>query len=87
VAYLSGKTLIGWGVIRDAPWHFAGLFPTRDEAQARADDLGEGYLVRYGERSEETDSFVSAEAPDQGRIMAGSIFAAGDPEPGAKGES
>jgi hypothetical protein len=56
--HIDGKTLIGWGVVREFPWDFAGLFASQDDAQAKADALGEGYIVRYGERHEESNSFV-----------------------------
>lgn len=75
VPHIDGKTLIGWGVVREAPWHFAGLFPSQDEAQIKADEMGEGYIVRYGERQEESDTFLSGEPPRGASVMAGSIFA------------
>jgi hypothetical protein len=56
--HIDGKTLIGWGVVREFPWDFAGLFASQEDAQAKADALGEGYIVRYGERCEASDSFV-----------------------------
>ncbi|GAA0298208.1 hypothetical protein GCM10009087_05030 [Sphingomonas oligophenolica] len=75
MAYIDGKTLIGWGVVRESPWHFVGLFPTQDEAQAKAREMGSGYIVRYGERSDETDSFIFGEPGSRNNVIAGSIFA------------
>jgi hypothetical protein len=38
--FVEGKTLIGWGVLRKAPWHFAGLFPTKHAAETEAKKRG-----------------------------------------------
>ncbi len=35
----------GWGVIRSAPWHFAGLFLSKEEADALQSKLGTDYRV------------------------------------------
>lgn len=59
---VEGKTLIGWGVVRETPWAFAGLFGSQAEAQQRADAAGEGFMVRYGERQEDRDVFESSTA-------------------------
>ena len=75
---VDGKTLIGWGAVRETPWHFAGLFASQEEAQMKADAMGEGYVARYGERQDEPDTFASADAPLPSAI-AGSIF---EPGPG-----
>jgi hypothetical protein len=56
--FKAGRTLKGWGVIRENPWHFAGLFPTREAAEAKAKELGPGYIARPGEQQEGTDNFV-----------------------------
>ena len=73
MAIVDGKTLIGWGTVREMPWHFVELFGSLDEAQAKADAMGPGYIARYGERQEESDTFASAEdvLPT---AMPGSIF-------------
>ena len=69
----DGKTLIGWGAVLATPWHFAGLFGSQEEAQMKADAMGEGYVARYGERQDESDTFASADPPLPSAI-AGSIF-------------
>lgn len=53
------ETLVGFGVVRSAPhyWHFAGLYATREEAEARAAELGEAYEVRYGRQPAGTQYF------------------------------
>ena len=55
---VEGKSLIGWGAVRDTPWHFAGLYASQGEAQAKADRMGEGYVARYGERQRIPDIFA-----------------------------
>jgi hypothetical protein len=50
-------TLIGWGVFRPKPWHFAGLFGSSRQAEAKARELGVGYTVRFGELLDGTDNF------------------------------
>lgn len=54
--------LMGWGVYRNAPWAFAGLFATRDEAQAKAQGLGGSYKVGYGSHKPGTDDFIMSSA-------------------------
>jgi hypothetical protein len=70
---LDGKTLIGWGTIRETPWHFVELFGSMEEAQAKADAMGPGYIARYGERQEESDTFALADVVLP-TAMVGSIF-------------
>lgn len=69
---VDGKTLVGWGAVREAPWHFAGLFRTQQEAQLKADEMGDGYVARYGERRESPDTFAFQELAIGAKI-AGSI--------------
>lgn len=73
MAIADGKTLIGWGAVREAPWHFAGLYASQDEAQGKADEMGDGFIVRYGQRQEIDDTFTSSEGVVPSAI-AGSIF-------------
>ena len=51
--------MMGFGVVRTAPnyWHFAGLYPTQDEAEARAAKLGQEYEVHYGQHHVGTEYF------------------------------
>ena len=39
----------GWGVVRLKPWHLAGVFVSSLEAENLARQLGDGYIVKYGE--------------------------------------
>lgn len=56
--FKEGNTVAGWGVVRNAPWDFAGIFKSKDEAEAKAADMGEEYDVHYGENQEGTDNFI-----------------------------
>jgi hypothetical protein len=59
----AGKTRFGWGVYRSAPWHFVGMFDTKDDAAAKASEMGEGYEVALGENQAGTDNFIKAGKP------------------------
>ena len=48
----------GWGVLRVQPWHLAGVFAASVDAENLARSLGEGYVVKYGERSGGARDFV-----------------------------
>ena len=41
----------GWGVIRLKPWHLAGVFVSSIDAENLAQQLGEGYVVKYGDHA------------------------------------
>jgi hypothetical protein len=56
--FKNGTTLVGYGVVRCAPWDFVGLFTTEAEANKKALEMGEGYEVHYGEHQEGTDNFI-----------------------------
>jgi hypothetical protein len=53
----------GWGVLRQKPWHLAGIFASSADAEALAQNLGAGYEVRYGEHDAGSSefSFTTAE--------------------------
>lgn len=48
----------GWGVVRNAPWHLAGVYATKDVAETKADSLGEGYEAHYGSHRLGSDDFA-----------------------------
>ncbi|WP_426958407.1 hypothetical protein [Muricoccus radiodurans] len=50
----------GWAVIRAPghPWHFAGFYATRDEADDKALEMGPDYRVRFGMNRQGSDAFV-----------------------------
>jgi serine protease Do len=49
----------GFGVIKNAPWHLAGMFTDKEQAEALAAQLGLDYEVRFGSSRYGTDDFVS----------------------------
>lgn len=49
----------GWGVVRSEPWHFVGMFDSQEAAEAKAREMGVGYVARYGWNEVDTDSFVA----------------------------
>jgi len=57
----------GWGVFRNKPWHFDGLFPTETEAQARCNELDGSYTVKFGSHRLGTDDFILAQPGNQPR--------------------
>ncbi len=60
--FLHGKTIKGWGVFKDAPWHFVGKYADRAQAEAKAHEMGSEYQVRLGENQEGTDNFIFSES-------------------------
>lgn len=47
-ARMTGSDLPeGWGVFCNGPHHVAGVYPTREAAEARAEELGALYRVAY----------------------------------------
>lgn len=50
----------GWGVLRNAPWHLAGVFPDKDQADEHRRTLGDDYEVRFGSNRYGTDDFISS---------------------------
>jgi hypothetical protein len=54
----KGWTL-GWGVHRNSPWHFAGLFPDEATARKKAEELGPDYRFGYGSNQDGSDNFIT----------------------------
>ncbi len=50
----------GFGVIRNGPWHLAGMFAEKANAEAYAAQFGNDYEVRFGSYQYGTDNFMSA---------------------------
>lgn len=50
----------GYGVIRNGPWHLAGMFLQEEQAKAMAAELGPDYEVRFGSNRYGTDDFTSS---------------------------
>ncbi|QHP92015.1 hypothetical protein EXE55_14305 [Burkholderia glumae] len=55
--------VLGWGVIRRAPWHFAGIYPSEDAANAVAAELGADYVSDYGSYRVGSDDFIGGLDP------------------------
>lgn len=56
--FVEGRSEKGWGVAKTKPWHFAGLFESREAADTAAKEMGPDYEVHYGELQTGTDNFV-----------------------------
>lgn len=52
----------GWGVVRLAPWHLAGVFLESSRAEELAALLGPTYVVKYGEHAIGSSEFTFTEA-------------------------
>lgn len=61
MSFEVGETKKGWGVFRSSPWHFVAIFPTKQEAETKAEGLGAGYEVKFGEHRVGTSDFVYSE--------------------------
>jgi hypothetical protein len=48
----------GFGVLRDSPWHLAGVFRTKAKAEALQDQLGKDYEVAFGSNRKGSDDFI-----------------------------
>lgn len=51
--------VLGWGIVRPAPWHLAGVYATKDVAEMKASEFGGDYEVKYGSHRLGSDDFVS----------------------------
>jgi hypothetical protein len=60
---IKGDTLKeGWGVVRLAPWDLAGVFVSSIDAEACARQMGDGYVVKYGDHAFGSREFSFSEA-------------------------
>lgn len=48
----------GWGVLRQKPWHLAGIFSSSIDAENLAKMLGSTYAVTYGEHVHGSPDFT-----------------------------
>lgn len=58
------RSLVGYCVIRQNPWHFLGIYATHKEADQQAKMAGKDYEVAFGAYYEKTDEFVAL-GPDR----------------------
>lgn len=56
------ESLIGYCAFRRNPWHFLGLYATREEAERQVKGAGDDYEVAFGAYRETTDDFVVLES-------------------------
>ncbi|MEF9901149.1 MAG: hypothetical protein RR736_23980 [Pseudomonas sp.] len=54
----NAGSVLGWGVVRNAPWHLQGVYESKEEAQAQAKIAGDGYSASYGSYVPGTDNFT-----------------------------
>ncbi len=50
--------VLGWGVVRNNPWHLAGVYTAKESAEAEALKLGNQYEIHYGSHRLGSDDFV-----------------------------
>lgn len=48
----------GWAVVRNAPWDLAGLFLTKEQADAETGRRGREYVVGFGSRKLGSNDFI-----------------------------
>ena len=48
----------GFAVVRKNPWHFAGIYPVKYEAEVDLKRLGKGYEVAFGSHRTGSDDFM-----------------------------
>jgi hypothetical protein len=52
-----GEVIMGWGVVRDRPWDFKGIFECERDALSVANKSGHEYKVRYGQSPKNRPGF------------------------------
>lgn len=52
--------LTGWIVYRPRPWHFVGVFGSREEAELKRERAGPDYQVEFGTADVESGEFDGA---------------------------
>lgn len=52
-----------WAVVQKSPISFAGAFPSKDAAQAKAIKLGAGYYATYVTHLPGSDEFIVEDEP------------------------
>ena len=52
--------LTGWAVFRPRPWHFVGVFGSREEAERRRERAGADYQLEFGTANLESGEFDGA---------------------------
>lgn len=50
--------VLGWGVVRGAPWHLVGVYATKDMAETKRSQFDKEYEVHYGSHRLNSDDFI-----------------------------
>lgn len=50
--------VLGWGVVRGAPWNLMGVYATKDMAETKCSQLDKEYQVHYGSHRLGSDDFI-----------------------------
>ena len=53
----------GWGVVCLRPWHLAGVFQSSADAEKLAEELGAGYVVKFGDHASGSTEFSFENGP------------------------
>lgn len=56
--YPGKKSVQGWGVVRERPWHLVGIYDSEQEALVKRAEMGPDYVAAYGEGHEGADDFI-----------------------------
>jgi hypothetical protein len=56
--FREGQTLQGWGVVRCEPWHFVGVYRTREVAESEARQRDDDYIVCVDEGRDGTGALI-----------------------------
>lgn len=62
MSFAGHKSRFGWAALCREPWHLAGVYGTRRQADAKTRELGEAYKVVYGEQRIGSDEFIVRES-------------------------
>lgn len=55
--------VLGWAIVRSAPWSFVDIYVDKHVAEVEASRLGAGHTVEYGSHKLGTDDFVGGSTP------------------------
>lgn len=50
--------VLGWCVVKYAPWHLSGVYATEEQASQQAELLGSDYEIHYGSHKLQSDDFI-----------------------------
>jgi len=56
-------SVLGWAVVRNAPWRFIDIYAVKEVAEIEAARLGAGHSVRYGSHRLGSDDIIGGSIP------------------------